>query len=255
MRAGVPAAEAGQIFERASHPHPALEPPLPSRERARTRIEAEHDTFALSLAGEGSRRRRVGEGGGSPPLRRIRFSDVFRLAFALGGRQVVELLLRHGLLHRLRREPPRARASGARDHRGSVAATIPTPCWPGWRALRAPGARIVLDDFGTGYPSRPRLSLCCFPFDKLKIDRSFVRGPGTVIRAPWRRRRHIGLCRVLALSALRHGGGRGATEAAAPGRWRRSAATRCRATCSAARCRRKRCPSPGPPPVLLPAAE
>ena len=62
--------------------------------------------------------------------------------------------------------------------------------------LRALGIKIAMDDFGTGYSSLTYLQ--CFPFDKIKIDKSFVAGVGSDAGT---------LSIVRAVAALAHGMG------------------------------------------------
>jgi diguanylate cyclase (GGDEF)-like protein len=69
--------------------------------------------------------------------------------------------------------------------------------------LQAMGARVAMDDFGTGYSSLSYLRR--FPFDKIKIDQSFVRnlargnGSVAIIRAV------VGLGRALGMEVLAEG--------------------------------------------------
>jgi EAL domain-containing protein (putative c-di-GMP-specific phosphodiesterase class I) len=63
--------------------------------------------------------------------------------------------------------------------------------------LHALGACIAMDDFGTGYSSLSYLR--CFPFDRIKIDQSFVRelctkrDCGAIVRAVAGLSRELGM--------------------------------------------------------------
>ena len=70
-------------------------------------------------------------------------------------------------------------------------------------ALRGFGVRIAMDDFGTGYSSISYLRR--FPFDKIKIDRSFVREIGEKPEASAIIRAIIGLGRSLNMTTLVEG--------------------------------------------------
>ena len=71
------------------------------------------------------------------------------------------------------------------------------------RRLKLLGVRIAMDDFGTGYSSLSNLQ--AFPFDRIKIDRSFIsslpdnRQSATIVRAV------IGLGRGLGLPVIAEG--------------------------------------------------
>jgi diguanylate cyclase (GGDEF)-like protein len=69
--------------------------------------------------------------------------------------------------------------------------------------LKGLGVRIVMDDFGTGYSSLSNLQ--SFPFDKLKIDRSFVAAMGDDHAARSIVRAIMALSRSLNLTAVAEG--------------------------------------------------
>jgi diguanylate cyclase (GGDEF)-like protein/PAS domain S-box-containing protein len=70
-------------------------------------------------------------------------------------------------------------------------------------ALSELGVRLVLDDFGTGYSSLAYLNR--FPFDALKIDRSFVDGLGIEQERTAIVEAVIGMARALSLDAIAEG--------------------------------------------------
>jgi diguanylate cyclase (GGDEF)-like protein len=71
------------------------------------------------------------------------------------------------------------------------------------RALKALGISIVLDDFGTGYSSLGYLHE--YPFDRLKIDRSFVTGLGQNHHSDAIVSSILALCRELRLAVTAEG--------------------------------------------------
>jgi diguanylate cyclase (GGDEF)-like protein/PAS domain S-box-containing protein len=70
-------------------------------------------------------------------------------------------------------------------------------------ALSKIGVRLVLDDFGTGYSSLAYLNR--FPFDALKIDRSFVDGLGVEQERTAIVEAVIGMARALSLDVIAEG--------------------------------------------------
>jgi EAL domain-containing protein (putative c-di-GMP-specific phosphodiesterase class I) len=71
------------------------------------------------------------------------------------------------------------------------------------RRVKALGVHIAMDDFGTGYSSLSNLR--AFPFDKIKIDGSFIRSVNTNSQAAAIVRAVVGLGRGLGLPVLAEG--------------------------------------------------
>ncbi len=71
------------------------------------------------------------------------------------------------------------------------------------RRLKSLGVRIAMDDFGTGYSSLSYLQ--SFPFDKIKIDRSFISNVETSTQSAAIVRAVIGLARGLHLPVVAEG--------------------------------------------------
>lgn len=71
------------------------------------------------------------------------------------------------------------------------------------RRLKSLGVRIAMDDFGSGYSSLSYLQ--SFPFDKIKLDREFVRNLGFNPQSAAIVRSVIGLARGLAVPVVAEG--------------------------------------------------
>src|SRR6187401_3020981 len=71
------------------------------------------------------------------------------------------------------------------------------------RQLKALGVKISMDDFGTGYSSLANLR--SFPFDKIKIDGSFIKSVNVNEQAAAIVRSVLGLGRALRLPVLAEG--------------------------------------------------
>src|SRR5207302_333577 len=71
------------------------------------------------------------------------------------------------------------------------------------RRIKILGVRIAMDDFGTGYSSLSNLR--AFPFDKIKIDGSFIKSVNSNGQAATIVRAVLGLARGLGLPVLAEG--------------------------------------------------
>jgi diguanylate cyclase len=71
------------------------------------------------------------------------------------------------------------------------------------RKIKNLGVRIALDDFGTGYSSLSYLQ--SFPFDKIKLDQSFVRKIGSSDKSTAIVQAIVGLGRALAVPVIAEG--------------------------------------------------
>ncbi len=107
------------------------------------------------------------------------------------------------LVHDLLGDRAQAAAPRARNYGNGAGERSQPRARRALRDLKTPGVRIAMDDFGTGYSSLSNLR--AFPFDKIKIDRSFIKSvdsnpqTATIVRAV------LGLGRALGLPVLAEG--------------------------------------------------